>query len=105
MKQKIEDLKKSSVMLPGDISGDQKVLDLINDISQKIPGAVNIDVATMIIDNETVRISGETDSFNTVNSLESGLESSPYFSDVTINKAEHDRSGEKVEFELKLQRK
>ena len=105
MKQKIEELKKSAVMLPGDINRDQKVLDLINDISQKIPGAINIDVAGMVIDNETVRISGETDSFNTVNSLESGLESSPYYSDVTINKAEHDRTGEKVEFELKLQRK
>jgi len=105
MKQKIEELKKSAAMLPGDIKRDQKVLDLINDISRKIPEAVDIDVSSMVIDTETVRMSGETDSFNTVNSLESGLETSSYFSDVTINKAEHDRTGEKVEFELKLQRK
>ncbi len=105
MKQKIEELKKSALMLPGDIKRDQKVLDLINDISKKIPDTFDIDIANMVIDTETVRISGETDSFNTVNNLESGLESSDYFSDVTINKAEHDRTGEKVEFELKLQRK
>jgi Tfp pilus assembly PilM family ATPase len=107
MKQKIDELKKSAVMLPGDIKKDQTVLDLINDISERIPVTINIDVANMVIDTETVRISGETDSYNAVNSLESGLESSPYFSDVTINKAEHDRTGtgEKVEFELKLQRK
>jgi general secretion pathway protein L len=105
MKQKIEELKKSAVMLPGDIRRDQKVLDIVNSISGSIPAGVDIDVASMVIDTEAVRISGETDSFNTVNSLESGLESSPYFSDVTINKAEHDRTGKKVEFELKLQRK
>jgi general secretion pathway protein L len=105
MKQKIEELKKSNIILPGDINKGEKVLDLFNDISQRLPETLDIDVENMVIDTETVRISGETDSFNTINSMESGLESSPYFSDVTINKAEHGRTGEKVEFELKLQRK
>lgn len=105
MKQKIEELKESAALLPGDTGKGQKALDIINDISQRLPGTFDIDVTNMVIDTDTVRITGETDSFNTANGMESALETSPYFSDVTITKAEHDRTGERVEFEVKLQRK
>jgi general secretion pathway protein L len=105
MKQKIEELKKSAVALPGDVHKDQKVLDIIRDISQRLTKDFDIDVASMVIDNETVRISGETDSFNTVNNLKSALDPSAYFSDVTITTAKRDKTGNRVEFELKLQRK
>jgi len=105
LNKKIDELKKSAVTLPGDINKDQKVLDLIKDISQRLPKTLDIDVANMVIDTETIRISGETDSFNTVNNLKSDLEPSPYFSDVTIMPAKLDKTGKRVEFELKLQRK
>jgi len=105
MKQKIDELKKSAVTLPGDINKEQKVLELIKDISQRITKTYDIDVANMVIDTETVRISGQTDSFNTVNNLKSALEPSTYFSDVTIMPAKLDKTGKRVEFELKLQRK
>jgi len=105
LKQKIEDLKKSSLAIPGDIHKGQKMIDLINDLSQRIPESVDIDVSTMVIDSETVRISGQTDSFNTVNTYKSDLEPSTYFSDVMIMPAKLDKTGKKVEFELKLQRK
>lgn len=105
LKQKIEELKNSSLAIPGDIHKEQKTLDLINDISQRIPKSTDIDVSSMVIDSETVRISGQTDSFNTVNAFKSDLESSTYFSDVMIMPAKLDKTGKKVEFELKLQRK
>jgi len=105
MKQKIEELKKSADALPGSINKKQKVLDLMNDISQRIPKTIDIDVAKMVIDAETIIIYGETDSFATVNSLESGLKTSTYFSDVSINNEKQDKTGKRVEFEFKLQRK
>jgi general secretion pathway protein L len=105
LNQKVDELKKSAAALPGNIKKEQKVLDLIKDISQRLPETFDIDVANMVIDTETVRISGETDSFNTVNNLKSELEPSPYFSDVTIMPAKLDKTGKRVEFELKLQRK
>jgi YbbR domain-containing protein len=58
----------------------------------------------MVIDPETVRISGETDTFNTVDNIKTGLEPSDYFSTVTITSANLDRSGKRIQFEIKLQR-
>jgi general secretion pathway protein L len=105
LKQKIGELKESSIAIPEDIHKGQKMLDLINDFSQRIPKSTDIDVSGMVIDSETVRVSGQTDSFNTVNTFKSDLESSTYFSDVMIMPAKLDKTGKKVEFELKLQRK
>ena len=104
MRQKIDELKKSAAILPGDINKEQKVLDLINDISQRVPKTSDVDVTNMVIDTETVRISGETDTFNTVDSLKSEMKSSGYFNDITINSAKLDRTGKRVDFEIKLQR-
>jgi len=105
LKQKIEELKKTAVTMPADINKEHKMLDLINDISQRITKTVDIDVSSMVIDAETVRISGQTDSFNTVNTFKSELEPSPYFSEVMIMPAKLDKTGKRVDFELKLQRK
>jgi hypothetical protein len=58
----------------------------------------------MVIDSETVRISGSTDTFNTVDKIKNDLESSALYTAATISSAKLDRTGEKVEFEIKLER-
>ncbi|MBN1626031.1 MAG: pilus assembly protein PilM [Deltaproteobacteria bacterium] len=104
MKQKISELEKSASILSRDINREQKVLDIINDISRRIPVTSDVDIKNMDISGETVHISGETDSFNTVNNIRSDLEPSTYFSDVKIS-GKLDKTGKRVEFDLKLQRK
>jgi len=103
-KIKIEELKRSSALLSGGIKTDQKMLDLLRDISGRIPESFDVDVTNMVIDADTVRITGETDTFNTVDNLKSRLEPSVYFKSVTINSANLDRTGKRVNFEIKLQR-
>ena len=103
MQVKINEIKASAIAIPG-MGSDQKVLDLLKDISERVPGALDVHVTSMVVDPDTVRISGETDTFNTVDSLKNGLEKSSFFSEVTISAANLDRSGKKVQFELKLQR-
>jgi general secretion pathway protein L len=103
MQSKMKEIQASSISIPG-MGSDQRVLDLLKDISERVPSALDVHVTSMVVDPETVRISGETDTFNTVDSLKNGLESSTYFSEVTISAANLDRSGKKVQFELKLQR-
>jgi len=106
MKQKIEEVKKTAAELPGSVNNNQRVLDLINDISQRISKTVDMDLSKMVIDTETVILYGETDSFATVNSLEGALKGSSYFSDVSITNEKQDtKTGKRVEFEFKLQRK
>jgi YbbR domain-containing protein len=104
MKQKISELEKSASILSRDINKEQKVLDIINDISRRIPVTSDVDIKSMDISGETVHISGETDLFNTINNIKSDLEPSTYFSDVKIS-GKLDKTGKRVEFDLKLQRK
>ncbi len=49
MKQKINELEKSAAILSGDINKEQKVLDIINDISRRIPKTSDVDVKSMDI--------------------------------------------------------
>jgi general secretion pathway protein L len=104
MRVKVNEVKTSAVSIPGTDSSN-KVLDLLKDISDRIPKSLDVHVTRMVIDQETVRVSGKTDTFNTVDGIKNGLEPSKYFSGVTISSANLDRTGKRVQFEIKLQRK
>jgi Tfp pilus assembly protein PilN len=104
MKQKIKELESSSGLLPGGMASNRKVLDVLRDISQRIPGSLDMDVSNMVIDGEKVRISGNTDTFSTVDDLKNSLEPSDYFKSVTLGPANLDRTGERVNFEISMQR-
>ncbi len=103
MKVKINEIVKSSGTYPGGNSS-VKMLDLLRDISERVSKSLDVDVTRMVIDPETVRVSGSTDTFNTVDNIKTGLEPSAYFSGVTISSANLDRTGKRVKFEIKLQR-
>jgi hypothetical protein len=104
MRVKVNEVKTSAISIPG-TNSNNKVLDLLKDISDRISKSLDVKVSRMVIDQETVRVSGKTDTFNTVDSIKNGLESSRYFSGVTISSANLDRTGKRVQFEIKLQRK
>ncbi|MCD6266122.1 MAG: pilus assembly protein PilM [Deltaproteobacteria bacterium] len=103
MRIEITQIKKSAFFLPG-IGGDHKVVDLLRDISIRVPESLDVRVMRMVVDPAAVNIKGETDTFNTVDIIKKGLEPSEYFSSVTISSANLDRSRRRVQFEIKLKR-
>ncbi len=103
MRIEITQIKKSAFSLPG-IGDDHKVIDLLRDISIRVPESLDVKVMSMVVDPETVNIKGETDTFNTVDIIKKGLEPSEYFSAVTISSANLNRSRKRVQFEIKLKR-
>ena len=103
MRIEITQIKKSAFFLPG-IGGDYKIVDMLRDISLKVPESLDVKVMSMVIDPEAINIKGETDTFNTVDIIKKGLEPSEYFSAVTISSANLDRSRKRVQFEIKLKR-
>lgn len=103
MKIRINEVKKTALAVPG-IGSNIKVLDLLRDVSVRVPESADLLVSRMVVDADTVLIKGETDTFNTVDAIKKGLEPSDYFSEVTISSANLDRSGNRVLFEMKLQR-
>ncbi len=103
LKAKINEINKSALSLPG-ISAKRKALDLLRDISLRVPESADVDMTRIVVDPDAVLIRGETDTFNTVDTIKKGLEPSAYFDAVTISSANLDRSGNRVRFEMKLER-
>ncbi len=103
MRVKIDEIKRSAVSSTG-IDSKNRVLDLIREISQRVPKALDVNITRMVIDPETVRISGKTDTLTTVDNIKNRLESSTHFSTADISSANRDRRGKRIQFEIKLQR-
>ena len=87
-------------------SADQnkKVLavDLLNQISKKMPKSVDVEVIQLVIGPDGVQISGDTDSFNSVDEMKSSLETVSMFSGVKINSATIDKATKRIRFKLKI---
>jgi type II secretory pathway component PulL len=101
MRVKINEMKSSTH--PG-VKANHGVLQILKDISQRVPKSTDMKVTRLVVDPETVRMSGDTDTFNAVDTIKNRLEPSAYFSAVTITSANLDRTGKRVQFEIKLQR-
>ncbi|MCI5144687.1 MAG: hypothetical protein D3923_03990, partial [Candidatus Electrothrix sp. AR3] len=69
----------------------------------RIPDSINLQVARMIIDHNSVRIKGTTDAFNNVNTIRDLLSKSARYSDVNIVSATKGKKKEGILLELKLQ--
>jgi type IV pilus assembly protein PilM len=96
---------KESMLLPSESIVQRAVVDVLRDIALRIPKTVELDVSSLIIDEERVRLKGHTDTFNTVDAIKSGLEQSSYFKDVSIGSAQLDRTSNSVRFELVMGQK
>jgi Tfp pilus assembly protein PilN len=79
------------------------VVDLLRDISLRIPESVDVQMTRIVVDPDTLLIKGDTDNFNTVDTIKKGLEASTDINKVTISSANLDRSGKRVQFEMKLE--
>jgi len=103
MQVRMRELKESAVASPG-IASNAKVIDLLEDISQRIPAEVSVRMTRLVVDQESLLLTGTTDTFNSVDAIKKGLEDSEFFDTVAIASANLDRSGQGVLFELRLQR-
>jgi general secretion pathway protein L len=94
MKVKMREAKEST-LLPAESLVQRALVDVLRDITLRIPTGPNVDVSSL-------RIKGLTDTFNTVDEIKNGLQESSYFKDVAIASAQLDRKSNKVRFELTM---
>jgi len=78
-------------------------IDILNAISKSIPAGLTVDVTRMVISSDTVLISGNTDTFNSVQDIKSGLEQVDFFKRVTISSTNKNRSGKEIRFQMKVE--
>ena len=101
-KVKIREVRESTALLPG-TRGSQKQLDLLNEIS-KLPKSLDIHVTNWVVDQDKVNISGDTDDYTTVDSIENALKASSYFSSVKSPSSDRDDKTGRIKFDMILQR-
>ncbi len=78
------------------------VIDLLAELSARIPQAYQVKFVRLIADANTIRIKAITGDFNTVDNTHKELQKSRYFKNVAITSANQTAQGDKVNFELKL---
>jgi general secretion pathway protein L len=98
--KKIDEMRETAGIFAAGGKG-HSVLDLLADISRRVPSSLDVVVSRVVIDPEEMVIRGTTDTFNTVDSIKQGLGDSPFFRDVTITSANLERSGNRVQFEMR----
>ncbi len=99
----VNEMKRAAA--PGQVVGmSGKALDLLLEISERIPDAMDLHVSRLVIDPHSVRIKGDTDTYNTVDRVKQGFNTSPLFKTTTITSANLDRTRSRVLFEIKLGR-
>jgi type II secretion system protein L len=101
-KVKIREVREASALLPG-TRGNQRQLDLLNEIS-KLPKSLDIHVTSWVVDQDKVNISGDTDDYATVDSIENALKASSYFSSVKSPRSDRNEKTGRIEFDMILQR-
>ncbi len=102
MKVRIRDEKKS-MLFDDETASNIRTIDVINDISRLIPKEIDVVFTKLVISPGNVIVSGTTDTFNSVDDMKSRLEAAELFTSVTITSANLDRSGNRVDFKLKIQ--
>lgn len=101
MKSKLQDVQAPSIATPI-FSGDKRALNILADISGRVPESIEIHVSRLVIETDSVVIRGTTDAFNNVNLIQGVLRKSPAYSDVAIVSASAEKDSGLIRFELKL---
>ena len=78
-------------------------IDILKNISEKIPADITVNLSRLVIQPDNVLISGTTDAYDSVDAIKSRLEQIQEFEKVSISSANIDRSGKEVQFMLKVE--
>jgi general secretion pathway protein L len=79
-----------------------RTIDILLQLSQLIPGEIDVVMSRLVSGSDGITISGEAAAFQVVDDIKSRLEKSDLFKQVTIASANMDRAGNKVQFRLKI---
>ena len=92
----------NNALLPGETEKQIRAIDILNTISKAIPKEMDVILKTFVMGSESVSISGDTDSFNSVDNIKSKLEQTDIFKKIIISAANIDKFDKRVHFKLKV---
>jgi general secretion pathway protein L len=102
MQAKLKQAKKKSVF-QSETGPHVRSIDILNNISERISKETVVDITRLDIRPQNVSVSGNTDTFNSVDDIKGRLEQIGFFKKVTISSSNKDRSGKNVRFMIKAE--
>ena len=101
MKVKIGETRKMQ-MIPEDTGGNIRSIDILDEISRVIEKNIDVEFTRLVIGTDSVLVTGNTDTFNSVDDIKGRLEKIVLFRSVVISSANTDRSGNRVRFQFNI---
>lgn len=87
----------------GTLSGPQgSALEMLRELAARTPQGLQVKITDLTISTEGISISGETLSFDGVDSLKKAYVASPYFDEIKVSQARAGTNGKGVEFKLAM---
>jgi general secretion pathway protein L len=99
----VDSIRLSSFEDGGDIILPYTVRDILRELSSRIPAPLDVRLTRLIYESKGLRITGLTDSFNTVENIKNSLQKSQDFTNVIISSTKQDAKNKKINFELKIE--
>src|SRR6056297_2334508 len=88
--------------LPVEMDRKADTIDILNDVSRLIPPQTDVVVTRLVSGPEELTITGNTSSFNAVDTIKNRLGDSTYFGDIEIASAKMDKIDQRVHFKLRV---
>ncbi|MFZ5563559.1 MAG: PilN domain-containing protein, partial [Thermodesulfobacteriota bacterium] len=104
LRYEIDRLRETSG-LPEGMKRNFYQIDILNDISRLIPQETDVVITRLDSGVDDVSLSGNTDSFQSVDAMKSRLETSEMFGGVVISSATMDKTDKRVHFKLQVELK
>jgi len=77
-------------------------LQILRELSIHIPSSIDVRLTRMVYESKGIRLTGLTDSFNSVDSIKKNLEKSALISEVVISSTKQTPKNNKIRFDLKI---
>ncbi len=100
MRSRINELRTQARQIGSGPQG--SAISVLNEISQRMPRDVTVDVRDMAFSADMVRIEGVTTSFDAINQIARSLQESPLFAEAQIADAKASIDGNRVDFRLNI---
>ncbi len=94
---------RSEAEVSGISENQNDVISILNNISRQIPKTMDVNLVRIDVGPENVLLSGDADTFNTVDDVKIHLEKVETFKRIAISSTSKDKSGKRVQFKMKVQ--
>lgn len=84
-------------------TADNKIMDLFFELSSRIPDIINVEISRLVFNDGRMVLSGNTDTYDSVDKMKTAIESSPLFTDVKITNAAADKNDKRIRFKFVFQ--